>query len=46
MFVLVAFDSRCLLKILGIKWSDFITNKEVRQKSDQPPVSAPFVRGA
>ena len=27
-----AFDSRCLRMILGIKWSDFITNKEVRQK--------------
>ena len=35
-----AFDSRCLRKILGIKWSDFITNTEVRQMSDQPPVSA------
>ena len=35
-----AFDSRCLRKILGIKWSDFITNTEVRQISDQPPVSA------
>ena len=39
-----AFDSRCLCKILGRKWSDFIINTEVRQISDQPPVSATTCR--
>ena len=35
-----AFDSKCLRKILHIKWNDFITNKEVRERSKQPLVSA------
>ena len=35
-----AFDSRCLrIKILGIKWSDFVRNEEVRDRSQQTPVS-------
>ena len=34
-----SFDSKCLRKILGIKWSDFITNEEVRERSRQQPVT-------
>ena len=34
-----AFDSRCLRNILGIKWSDHITNIEVRSRSNQPYVT-------
>ena len=30
-----AFDIRCLRKILRIKWSDFLTNVEVRQRCKQ-----------
>ncbi|XP_071797183.1 uncharacterized protein [Asterias amurensis] len=33
-----AFDSRCLRKILGIKWDAFVRN-EVRDRSQQTPVS-------
>ena len=39
-----AFDARCLRKILGIKWSDFITNEEVRERARQPPVSSVVCR--
>ena len=34
-----AFDTKCLRKILGIKWSDFVSNEEVRDRSQQPSVS-------
>ena len=34
-----AFDSWCLRKILGIRGVDFITNAEVRDHSQQEPVS-------
>ena len=30
-----AFDAKCLRKILGIHWSDHVTNKEVRIRSGQ-----------
>ena len=35
-----ASDTRCLRKMLGIRWSDFISNDEVRKQSSQPPVSS------
>ena len=35
-----AFDTKCLRKILGIHWSDHVTNKEVRIRSGQPLASA------
>ena len=35
-----AFDMKCLRKILGIKWNDFVTNDEIRSKTEQPPVSS------
>ena len=30
-----AFDSQCLRKILGIRWQDFVTNMEVRHRTQQ-----------
>ena len=35
-----AFDSQCLRKILGIRWQDFVTNVEVRRRTQQPLASA------
>ena len=35
-----AFDTKCLRRILHIKWNDFITNKEVRERTNQLPVSS------
>ncbi len=34
-----AFDSQCLRKILGIRWQDFVTNAEVRRRTQQPLAS-------
>ena len=34
-----AFDTRCLRKILGIRWYDFILNVEVPQRTQQPLAS-------
>ena len=34
------FDLKCLRKILGIKWTDFVTNEEVRSRSKQNPVTS------
>ena len=33
-------DSKCIRKILGIRWRDFITNEEVRTRTKQRPVSS------
>ncbi|XP_035668259.1 uncharacterized protein LOC118410592 [Branchiostoma floridae] len=33
------FDNKCLRKILGIRWDDFIPNTEVRARTSQKPVS-------
>ena len=35
-----AFDSKCIRKILGIRWSNFITNEEVRTRAERRPVSS------
>jgi len=35
-----AFDSKCVRKILGIKWSDFVSNKDIRAQTRQQPVSS------
>ena len=35
-----AFDMRCQRKILKIKWSDFIRNKDIRAKTKQPQLSS------
>ena len=35
-----AFDMKCLCKILGIKWKDFVTNEEIRDKTKQQPLSS------
>ena len=34
------FDSKCIRKILGIRWSDFITNEEVRTRAERRQVSS------
>ena len=34
-----AFDSQCLRRILGIRWQDFVTNAEVRRRTQQPLAS-------
>ena len=33
------FDSQCLRKNLGIRWQDFVTNVEVRRRTQQPLAS-------
>ncbi|KAI8512576.1 hypothetical protein Bbelb_092150 [Branchiostoma belcheri] len=33
------FDQKCLRRILGYRWYDFVSNSTVRQKTGQPPVS-------
>ncbi|XP_019616157.1 PREDICTED: uncharacterized protein LOC109463751 [Branchiostoma belcheri] len=33
------FDQKCLRRILGYRWYDFISNSTVRQRTGQPPVS-------
>lgn len=40
-----AFDTRCLRRILGVKWYDFVSNTVLRQTTNQPPVSQ-LVRAA
>ncbi|KAI8499222.1 hypothetical protein Bbelb_229860 [Branchiostoma belcheri] len=35
-----AFDSKCLRKILGIRWDDFISNDNIRLQTKQQPVSS------
>ncbi|KAI8487026.1 hypothetical protein Bbelb_352860 [Branchiostoma belcheri] len=35
-----AFDSKCLRKILGIRWNDFTLNKIIRLQAKQQPVSS------
>ena len=39
-----AFDTKCLRKMLGIHWSDHVTNKEVRIRSGQALASAATCR--
>ncbi len=34
-----AFDAKCIRRILGIKWNNFVKNQEIREKSGLPPVS-------
>ncbi|CAH1239030.1 Hypp5694 [Branchiostoma lanceolatum] len=34
------FDSKCLRKILGIRWDDFTTNREIQVRTNQQQVSA------
>ncbi|KAI8515567.1 hypothetical protein Bbelb_063800 [Branchiostoma belcheri] len=33
------FDQKCLRRILGYRWYDFVSNTTVRQRTGQPPVS-------
>src|SRR5579871_3968764 len=33
------FENKCLRKLLNLKWSDFVSNKTVREKTKQEPVS-------
>ncbi|XP_019638428.1 PREDICTED: uncharacterized protein LOC109480637 [Branchiostoma belcheri] len=33
------FDQKCLRRILGFRWYDFVSNSTVRQRTGQPPVS-------
>ncbi|KAI8487558.1 hypothetical protein Bbelb_347920 [Branchiostoma belcheri] len=33
------FDQKCLRRILGYRWYDFVSNSTVRQRTGQPPVS-------
>ena len=40
---LVAFENKCLRKILNIKWSDFKTNETIREETNQEYVST-FIR--
>ncbi|CAF1172893.1 unnamed protein product [Didymodactylos carnosus] len=35
---LVSFENRCLRHILGINWTDHVTNDEVRRLSGQPSI--------
>ena len=35
-----ALDQRCLRRILGFKWSDFVRNEDVRHATQQPPLSS------
>jgi len=34
-----AFDTKCLRRILGLHWYDFVPNATVRQMTKQPPIS-------
>lgn len=34
-----SFENKCLRKILGIKWNEFKNNAEIRQMTEQQPVS-------
>jgi len=35
-----ALDQWCLIRICGIKWNDFVTNEEVRQRKNQLPLTS------
>ena len=39
-----AFDMRCLRKILGIRWDDFVRNEDIRKQTKQPPVTSTICR--
>src|SRR6266536_5887714 len=39
-----ALDQWCLRKICGIRWDDFITNEEVRRRTNQMPLSLKVAR--
>ena len=34
-----SFDTKCLRKFLGIKWSDFTLNEDVRERAKQRPLT-------
>jgi hypothetical protein len=36
---LLSFENRCLRRILGVRWFDFVRNTEVRERTQQPLVS-------
>src|SRR6266536_1726918 len=39
-----ALDQWCLRRICGIRWDDFITNEEVRRRTNQMPLSLKVAR--
>ena len=38
--ILDIFDNRCMRRILKVNWQDYVSNKQLREKYEHPPVSA------